>query len=163
LGVLSLVIVFVICAVLSLWLAFQFGISLPEISWTVIFVFGTGFISLAIASWHTLSNRIIAKFTPPPVPQSKLLIIRMSADEASGILTTSQFGGWVLARMWSMVSNICGKVSSWQNKWAENKRPKYLDFIVGVAGGDDLCSCNCMAPKHPAPTMGPFSPHYQEP
>jgi hypothetical protein len=61
-----------------------------------------------IGIWESVSEKIITIFETPSVPSQKLLIVRMSADEASSALATSQFVGWSLGRLWSYISNLSG-------------------------------------------------------
>jgi hypothetical protein len=66
------------------------------------------YLDRAIKSWRGWCEKRLSKFEVPLVPARKLLVLRMSADEASSTLAAARIFNWLLGRMWVSGSNISG-------------------------------------------------------
>lgn len=67
-------------------------------------------IILVLSLWQRISENSIDKFKMPVLPAQKLLILRMSGDEATSALVTSQFFAWLPSRIWLFASQFSGKM-----------------------------------------------------
>ena len=102
-------------------------------------------ITIALFTWKRISDRVVNKFAFPVVPAQKLLVVRMSADEATGALVTSQFVTWILSQLWFYASNVSGRVrravynfsdSAWTRKWGSRGLKLLLISILIFAAMD---------------------------
>jgi hypothetical protein len=85
--------------------------------------------------WHTVES-----FSLPKLSSNQLLILRAAGDEASGILTTSAFASWVIARLsrfihlsyriGGVLGNVSDKIRAWAGDKAEVTVRKLAAFYV---------------------------------
>ena len=81
--------------------------------------------------WRAYAEKFTKSQTIRPVSDLHVLVIRPPADEASGVLTTTQFLAWFATRAWQAAAFIPSVFRSAEKKWtAWTERHKVWSFLV---------------------------------
>lgn len=90
--------------------------------------------------WQKVSERVLDMYHLPDILDTQLLIVRVAGDEASGVLTTSQFVLWLTHNVWGRIRWVADTVTGFAFRVAKaicfwrNGIPMALSFVLGVVG-----------------------------
>jgi hypothetical protein len=80
-----------------------------------------GIVVVAARAAHEQARRLIAAFSPPALPEHRLLILRAPSDEASGAISVMQFVSQLTVRLFLLVSAAHEPVVAFLTRQAARK------------------------------------------
>jgi len=133
--------------VISNFAALRAFLPLPKIVFLALAALLTVVLALPLIAlgmkWHAYAGRLCKELASPPIDPRRVLIVRSSADEASGALVFAQFMSWLTVRIYLRSQGLYARLERTTMRWGANTRLLLavaaiaLVIFFGVLATDD--------------------------